>query len=325
MVFFIFTRLVNGMLKFYKSANNTICEVDGWEVDCWINVTAPEDVELEFLKNTLAIDPMFLTAAADEEESSRTEISDNGEQILVVIDTPYAQRQGEHSVVYTTMPLGVIVTKQNIITISLRENAVIKELTDSMVKGVNTQFKTRFLFIILYRIAIRFLQHLKQIDRIENLLEQELRNSMRNKELLHLLEIEKSLVYFSTSLKANQITIERILRGRVLKIYEEDQDLLEDVLTEIKQGVDMSNIYSGIVTTTMNSYSSIISNNLNAAMKFLTSMTILLAIPTMISSFYGMNVKLPVDGDYAFLCLIVLSLLLTFTSYFILKQKDLLS
>jgi magnesium transporter len=269
---------------------------------------------------------MFLSSSLDEEESSRTEISDNGDQTLVVIDTPYAQRQNENAILYSTIPLGVIITKRNLITISLKENPVIKELIDSMVKGINTQFKTRFLFIILYRIATRFLQYLKQIDRIENTLETELKNSMRNKELLQLLDIEKALVYFSTSLKANQMTIERILRGRVLKIYEEDQDLLEDVLIEIKQGVDMSNIYSGIVNTTMNSYSSIISNNLNSAMKFLTSMTILLAIPTLISSFYGVNVKLPIiGGEYAFFVLIVFSLIATLGSYFILKRKDLLS
>lgn len=315
---------MNVLLKFYKSVDNVVCEIDSWEVGCWINATEPEDAELEYLKNTLAIDAMFVNSALDEEESSRTEISDAGDQILIMVDVPYALRQGENSILYSTMPLGVVVTKDNVVTISSKENTVMKELTDSMVKNVNTQFKTRFLFVILYRIALRFLQYLKQIDRIETLLESELRHSMQNKELLQLLEIEKSLVYFSTSLKANQMTIEKILRGRVLKIYEEDQDLLEDVLIEIKQGVDMSNIYSGIVKTSMNSYSSVISNNLNSAMKFLTSITILLAIPTLISSFYGMNVELPLNGKYAFWFLIVFSLCSTVGSFWILKRRDLL-
>jgi magnesium transporter len=317
---------VKRVLKFYKSVNNAVCEIDELEKGCWVNVVAPEEVELEYLKNTLAIDPMFLNSALDEEESSRTEVSDDGGQTLVVVDVPCAQRQSENAILYFTMPLGVIVTKDFVVSISLKENTVIKELADSMVKNVNIQFKTRFLFMILYRIALRFLQHLKQIDRIESLLESELRNSMRNKELLQLLEIEKSLVYFSTSLKANQMTIEKILRGRVLKIYEEDQDLLEDVLIEIKQGVDMSNIYSGIVTTTMNSYSSIISNNLNSAMKFLTSMTILLSVPTLIFSLYGMNVALPaMHAKYAFVGLFAFSLVVTYVSYRALKKRDMLT
>lgn len=313
------------MLKFYKSVNGKICQIDSLEPGCWVNVIAPDETELEYLKNVLKIDEMFLNSALDEEESSRTEISDDGQQTLVIVDAPYAERQSENTLLYFTMPLGVVIAKDFILTISLKENTVIKELEDSRVKNLNTQYKTQFLFIMLYRIAIRFLQYLKQIDKIESLLEAQLKSSMKNKELLQLLELEKSLVYFSTSLKSNQATIEKIMRGRVLKLYEDDEDILSDVLIEIRQAIEMASIYSGIVTSTMNSYASIISNNLNIAMKFLTSITILLAIPTLISSFYGMNVPLPMGNkNYGLVVLVIISVISTLGSYLILKKKDLL-
>ena len=316
---------VNSMLKFYKSVNGKICQIDSLESGCWVNVIAPDETELEYLKNVLNIDEMFLNSALDEEESSRTEISDDGQQTLVIVDAPYAERQSANTLLYFTMPLGVVIAKDFVLTISLKENTVIKELEDSRVKNLNTHYKTQFLFIMLYRIAIRFLQYLKQIDKIESLLEAQLKSSMKNKELLQLLELEKSLVYFSTSLKSNQATIEKIMRGRVLKLYEDDEDILSDVLIEIRQAIEMASIYSGIVTSTMNSYASIISNNLNIAMKFLTSITILLAIPTLISSFYGMNVPLPMGNkSYGLIVLVIISVISTLGSYLILKKKDLL-
>ena len=158
-------------------------------------------------------------------------------------------------------------------------------------RNIQTNLKTRFLLMILFRIAVRFLQYLKQIDRISSLTEKQLRKMMKNKELIQLLGLEKSLVYFSTSLKANEVTLEKIHRGRIIKLYEEDQDLLEDVLIEVKQAIEMCSIYTSILSSTMDAFASIISNNLNIVMKVLTSLTVVMAIPTMISSFYGMNVS----------------------------------
>ena len=194
------------------------------------------------------------------------------------------------------MPFGIIIKDTFIVTICLSECSVLKEVADGMVRNIQTHLKNRFIFSILLRIATRYLQYLKQIDKISNMVEVQLHKSMRNKELIQLLGLEKSLVYFSTSLKSNEVTLEKLLRGRVIKLYEEDQDLLEDVLIEVKQAIEMSNIYSSILSGTMDAFASIISNNLNIVMKVLAAVTILMSIPTIISSFYGMNVEgIPIE------------------------------
>ena len=170
---------------------------------------------------------------------------------------------------------------------------MVSEISDGLVKNVQTNLKTQFLLIMLLRISVRFLQYLKQIDKASSYMEKQLHKSLRNQELIQLLSLEKSLVYFSTSLKANDTTMEKILRGRIIKLYEDDQDLLEDVLIETKQAIEMCNIYSSILSGTMDAFASIISNNLNIVMKILTTLTIVMSIPTMVFSFYGMNTNLP--------------------------------
>ena len=188
------------------------------------------------------------------------------------------------------MPMGIIITDSHVITVCLKENIIIDEFTKGIVKGIQTQFKTRFVFHMLLRIASKYLLYLKQIDKLSNYVEQQLHKSMKNKELIQLLGLEKSLVYFSTSLKSTETVLEKILRGRVIKLYEEDQELLEDVLIEVKQAIEMSNIYSNILSGTMDAFASVISNNLNIVMKVLTVITIVMSVPTMVFSFYGMNV-----------------------------------
>ena len=186
--------------------------------------------------------------------------------------------------------MGIIITGKNIITICQKETALIDEFENGTIKNVQTNLKTRFLLTILLRVAIRFLLYLKQIDKLSHSVEQHLHKSMKNKELIQLLTLEKSLVYFSTSLKSNEVTLEKILRGRYIKLYEEDQDLLEDVLIEIKQAIEMS-------------------NNLNIVMKVLTSITIVMSVPTMVSSFYGMNVSgLPMPVFWVPLALSILGM-----------------
>jgi magnesium transporter len=163
-------------------------------------------------------------------------------------------------------------------------------MAGGVIKNINTGFKTQFVLILLYRIATRYLAYLKQIDKLTSFTEKQLHKNMRNKELIQLLDLNKSLVYFSTSLKSNQTTLDRILRGRNIKLYEEDRDLLEDVLIEIKQAIEMSQIYTQIINSMTDSIGAIINNNVNTVMKNLTLITILMAIPSIIFSFYGMNV-----------------------------------
>lgn len=275
------------MISFYKTMNNRLNQIDGFEPDCWINVVSPATEEINTLRDDYNIDNEFLSAAMDEEEASRIENGD--EETLIIIDIPYWDNSTENHI-YSTFPMSIIVKKDCIITVCLRDNIVIRDIASGMIKTLNTKHKTQFVLYTLFRMVVRYLQYLRQIDKRTSMLEQQLRKSMRNKELTQLMDLQKSLVYFQTSLKSNESTLEKIRRGRAIKLYEEDHDLLEDVIIEIKQALEMCNIYSSILSGTMDAFASVISNNLNIVMKQLTSITIIMAIPTMVFSFYGMNI-----------------------------------
>lgn len=280
------------MLDIYKTIGGKMTKLDSIRDGCWVNLTHPSEDELNTVAATLNVEPSFLRAALDEEETSRIDREEG--QTLIIIDVPAVER-GE-AVVYSTLPLGIIVTEKHIITVCLKESSIIKDFQDGMVKNAETQKRTSFILYMLLQVAKRFLQYLKQIDKIYNYMERQLYKSQRNKELIQLLDLEKSLVYFNTSLKANEVTLEKILRGRIITLYEEDQDLLEDVLIEVRQAIEMANIYSSIISGMMDAFASVISNNLNVIMKVLTSITILLTIPNIVFGFYGMNVAgLPMD------------------------------
>ena len=280
------------MVKYYSTVNGKISETSEVANGCWINMIEPTRAEVEDIIERLGVDEDFINAGLDEEESSRIEME--GEQTLIVVDVPVAQKEGQVAN-YFTIPLTIIMTGKNIITVCLKETPVIKEFSEGLAKNAEPKLMTQFVLTLLLKITGRYLQYLKQIDKISVFVEKQLHQSMRNKELIQLLQLEKSLVYFSTSLKANEVTFEKILRGRCIKLYEEDQDLLEDVIVEIKQAIEMANIYSSILSGTMDAFASIISNNLNIVMKVLASITILMAVPTIVSGFYGMNVEgLPV-------------------------------
>ena len=277
------------MLCFYKTVDTMMMRMDTFSEGCWINVVGPTSEEIAYLTEELHLDRSFVSAALDEEESSRVEVEDD--QTLIIIDTPLAVTEAENTLVYTTMPLGIIVTKSNVVTVCLNEITAVNDIASGVVRNVQTAMKTRFLLTLLLRVAQSFLIRLKHINKLTSQMETELHHSMQNKQLVQMMGLQKSLVYFSTSLKANEITLEKIYRGRVIKLYEEDQDLLEDVLIEFKQAVEMSGTYSSILQETMDAFSSIISNNMNQVMKTLTIVTVLMEIPTMIFSFYGMNMQ----------------------------------
>jgi len=307
------------MLSIHKTIDGKMTKLDAVEDGCWVDLTYPSEDELKTVAATLAVEPSFLRAALDEEETSRIESEDG--QTVIIVDIP-AVEQDAAGVVYSTLPMGIIVTQKHIITVCLKENAVVRDIQDGLVKGVQTQLRTRFILNILLQVAKRYLQYLKQIDKIYNYMERQLYKSQRNKELIQLLDLEKSLVYFNTSLKANEVTLEKILRGRIVTLYEEDQDLLEDVLIEVRQAIEMANIYSSIISGMMDAFASVISNNLNVIMKVLTSITILLTIPNIVFSFYGMNVAgLPLD-QFWWVPLIIAGAAIAVTAV-ILKRKDL--
>ncbi|MBC8535194.1 magnesium transporter CorA family protein [Feifania hominis] len=307
------------MISYWKTIEGKMTAVDAMERGCWVDVVNPTPDEVAYLVDTLHLDEGFVRSSLDEEETSRIETEDD--QTLIIIDAPSMRRE-EEGIIYSTLPIGIILTEEQIYTICSEEAPVLKDFSEGLVKNCKTQQKTRFLLTILLRVATRFHQYLKQIDKISGFIERQLHRSMKNKELIQLLDLQKSLVYFSTSLKADEITMEKIYRGRTIKLYEEDQDLLEDVLIEIKQAIEMSNIYSNILTGTMDAFASVISNNLNIVMKVLTSITILMAIPTMISGFYGMNVSdmpLPQFGFPLLLSVVAIAV-----AAFILHKKDML-
>ena len=239
------------MLNFYKTVDNRILKIDAPEPGCWISVVSPTEAEVAYLTGDLGVEPDFVRAALDEEESSRIESEED--QTLVIVDYPSAEEQTDENktLLYTTLPMGIIITRDYVITVCLNDNLTIMDMAEGRVKGLQTSLKTRFLLLTLLRIAARFLIYLKQIDKLSSTTESRLHQSMRNKELIQLLGLEKSLVYFSTSLKSDEVTLEKILRGRIIKLYEEDEDLLEDVLIEVKQAIEMCNIYSGILSGMM--------------------------------------------------------------------------
>ena len=276
------------MFNYYKTIDSRIKEIEQFESGCWINVVNPNNDELIYLSESFNIDIGFLRAPLDIEETSRVEVEDD--QTLVIIDVPTTETHDKRFI-FETIPLALISTKECFVSVCIKETSPITSFIEGSVRNVYTNLKTRFLLQILYKVSTRFLYYLKQIDRISSNIESELQKTLKNKELLQLLDLEKSLVFFSTSLKANESTIKRLQRGSYVKMYEEDEELFEDVLIETKQAIEMSNIHSSILSGTRDAFASVISNNLNVVMKVLTSITILMAVPTMISSFYGMNVS----------------------------------
>lgn len=274
------------MITYYKTIDGHMEKLNEYEKDCWVNCVEPTETEMDRLIEELNVEPEILRAALDEEESSHIDTEDDN--TLLIIDIPVVKRH-EKNLSYMTLPLAFIITHDNIITVSIRDNPIIAEFEEGVVKCVNTLFKTQFILRMMERATAKYLQYLKQIDRILHRVEQELRKNMRNKQLLQLLEIEKSLVYFSASLKSNDTTMQKIRRGRLVKMYDDDKELLEDILIEMRQAIDMSAIHLNILSSTMDTFSSVISNNLNIVMKTLTSITLIMSIPTIISGFYGMN------------------------------------
>ena len=275
------------MVSYYKTVANRLIEIDSIINGCWVSDVDPTAQERKMLIEEYGLDSDFLKSSLDEEESSRVEQEEK--QTLIIVDTAVSEVQKDDTLIFYTMPLGIIITEHHVFTISLRENKVIDDVVNGRVRNIQTQFRTQFVLRLMMNITSSFLIYLKQIDKTSSVMQRKLHGAMKNHELIQMLELEKSLIYFSTSLKSNDVTMNKILRGRVVKLYEEDQDLLEDVLIELKQAQEMASIYSSILSGVVDAFGSVISNNLNIVMWNLTRITIILAIPTMVFSFYGMN------------------------------------
>lgn len=291
--------------------------------DCWINLVNPSDKEVAYVSRLSNIEDDIIKSALDDEERSRVEKEDDF--LLVLMDIPVIEEEDDYYS-YFTVPLGTIVKDDLFITVGLKDTAILRDFVRGRVKNFCTFKKTRFLFQILNNVAAKFLTYLKQIDKASQRIQNELHKSTRNKELIQMLDLENSLVYFSTSLAGNDSVINRLLSSKnLIRMYEEDTDLLEDVAVDTKQAIEMCSIYRDILSGTMDAYASVISNNLNIVMKILTSVTLVISIPTLIASIFGMNTWVPGEGTkIGFWIVLGVSITLSFVLAIFLHKKKLL-
>ena len=315
------------MLQIYKSMESGPLQeltLKTLEKGAWINIVDPTPYELKVVSNLTEVDPDFLRSALDDEERSHTDVEENS--VMVLTNVPVFR--GDDS--YDALPLAIIVTEEYIITVCLEETPVITEFNERTSRLFRTYKKTRFLFQILYKSATYFLRYLRQISKLSDEIEDQLRHDMKNSEILRLLELQKGLTYFNAAIRSNGAVLDKLLRMRtnhslssILKAYEEDEDLLEDVIIENKQAREMVEMYSKILARLADTFSSIISNNQNLVMKFLAAVTIILAIPTVVSSFFGMNVPVPfAESSHGFLYVMCIAFGISITMTYVLWHRD---
>lgn len=311
------------MIKFFLSEDKTVKSLEAPCPGCWISMTAPNDDEIKAIAAECQVEADALKAALDIDERSRIEVDDNYTMILTNIPTVETDNQKE---LYSTIPLSVIITHDAVITVCSENTPLLRPFEEGRIKDFHTQMKSRFVLQILYRSARLYLEYLRIIDRKSEEVENKLHRSTKNHELIELLKLEKSLVYFTTALRSNESVMEKLFRNEIIKKYPEDAELLDDVIVENKQAIEMANIYSGILSGTMDAFASVISNNLNIVMKVLAIITIVLSVPTMIFSAYGMNVNIAgmpfAQSPWGFAIIIALSVLLSAAVIFLfIKMK----
>jgi magnesium transporter len=278
------------MIKILKWSENRFIPADKIERHCLINVISPEKDELEKLINEMLIPSDFLTDPLDIDERARIE-TENG-CLLIVLRLPKYNEGSE--IPFTTFPAGIILTKDDtIVIVSSFDVTDVLDLSNVRSKGIAYGKRSGVVLQMFLRTALLYLRYLKEINRRTGEIEKELQKSLKNEELINLLNNEKSLVFFTTSLKSNELMMERLMKTELLKLTPDDRDRLEDVLIDNRQAIEMANIYSNILSGMMDAFASVISNNLNVVMKILTSITIILIIPTLTASIYGMNIELP--------------------------------
>ncbi len=301
------------MIEILKTTENKLLELSINEAQSgsWFNLINPSYDEIQKVSLVLNLDESFLRNSLDVDERSRIEFEDDC--ILIITNIPVMEDEGA----YDTLPLGIIFTSRGFITVSSKRNNVISSFNKETKSSFDTNNKTKFLLDILFRSTKYYLRYLNNIYKQSEQIEEELRKTMKNKALFQLFEVQKSLVYFTTALKDNYVVLQKIMRltqnskqNGLLKFTEDDIDLLEDVIIENKQALEMVEMHRNILENMMDAFASIISNNLNIVMKFLTSIAIIFAIPTMFSSFWGMNVAVPfASNQFGFLIVSVISLI----------------
>src|SRR5690606_12518777 len=288
------------MVQYFKNINRQTQEVHGFDGANWINVTPPfQENEINNLSETLKIPRDLLTDTLDIEERARYEEEDGVK--LIIIKTPVENKSlNESDADYVTIPISIIITERNqVVTVNSFENVAIRRFLNTFAKR-HPERPNMMVLKIFEKVVMDFMEVLKEINHRRNILEQKLYDANRNEELLYLMRVQKSLVYFVTSLRSNELLLMKMERTNFLNGDEEEQELLSDLIIEFSQALEMANTYTNILSSTMDAFASIINNNMNLVMKRLTSITILISLPTLIASFYGMNVDIPYShGRYS--------------------------
>lgn len=314
------------VINIYKTDEETgiTDQIDTIERESWVALTAPSATEILKISKDFDIDIDDLKAPLDEEEGSRLEKEDN--YTLILVDIPIIERRNEKDW-YETIPLGIILTEKVIFTVCLKETPILNQFMDGLVPGFCTYKKTRFVYQILYNNAALYLYYLRVIDKKSDQIEEILLEKAENQDLIQLYELDKCLVYFKTSLKSNEVVMEKLLKTNSIRHYEEDEDLLEDVIIENKQAMEMTDIYHNILRSMMSLFGSVIDNNLNQIMKLLAAVTIVVELPTLIGGFYGMNLlpsSMPFSTSrYGFAIIAIFSFVVCLIAVYILKKRDL--
>ncbi|MDR3280387.1 MAG: magnesium transporter CorA family protein [Synergistaceae bacterium] len=291
----------------------------------WFKLTGPTASELRDVSEAAGVPLDFLQAALDMEEPSRIEVEDD--HMLIITNVP--KFDDGSSFGYDTIPMGIVISRDYFLTVCLEENEVLDDFDNLHHLFFDTKKRTRLLLQILYKCALLYLKDLRIMNRRTDEIEQDLRRSMKNKELFLLLDLQKALTYFTVALRSNRNVVERLMRlfsnatvHHMVKLREDDEELLEDVRIEFDQAIEMVQMHGEILASMMDAFASVISNNLNIVMKFLTSVTIVMAIPTMIASFFGMNVPVPwQESTIGFVYAMVVALTLTISVTVIFWKK----
>ncbi|MGL4762624.1 MAG: magnesium transporter CorA family protein [Sarcina sp.] len=305
-----------------KDSNNALKSLNTLEQGCWINLISPSEEELVLISKKTSVSLEMLKAALDDEEISR--IDKEGENTLFVADIPFTETE-ENTLTYDTYPLGIIHSKNYLITVCLKNNKILSDFSTNKIRAFKTYKKNRFTLQIIHRIYAYYLIYLRQIERKSSLIEERLYKSMKNRELSQLHSLKKSLVYFAASLKSTQITLNRIQKSHLLQDDIDDEKMLEDILIENQQAMEMTNIYTRILSGAIMFSSSIISNNFNRVAKILTSLTTVCSLYTVATGIYGMNVALPLEEyKYAFIIVMGFTTLVAMVSLYILDRNNLL-
>lgn len=296
-------------------------EVTGrYESGAWVNVVNPSPAEIAELVTRFTIPSDFLTDPLDVDERARIEREEGN--TLILLRTPRREAT-EADIPFTTLPVGIILTQGLVITISLTEVDVVAEFLNGKVRNFSTGNSTRFVLLLFLRTSLLFLRYLKEINRMTTAIENDLHRALRNVQLIRLLNMEKSLVFFITSLRSNALMLEKFNTSGCLRMNEDDRDIFEEVVIENKQAIEMANIYTSILSGMMDAFASIISNNLNVVIKLLTTVTIILMIPTLVASIYGMNVELPFQhSQFAFLIVIAFSIMVSILGIAVFWRKE---